>query len=188
MKLVFDVETNGLNYRDDVLSFSALLIDDGGEIVKEIDRYYFPESGHYNLKAVSVNGLTEETIEKKRSGATYPEFFSDDQEVADLFCIVDELIAHNIRFDVNFVEYHLDLDLSKKKKVCTMLSTQYLYDAPYENYGEPKWPKLSEAAAWAEIDTSKFESKGGFHSSLFDVYCTYEIYRHLAENGYSLEA
>ena len=180
MKMIFDVETNGLTPTLSVLSFSAVLIDSTGEILEEIDRYYYPTE-NYSPGAIYVNGLTEETIKNNRKDAIYPNHFKDDKYITDLFNRVDEIIAHNIEFDTKFVEYHHNIDLSEIGQFCTMRETQYLYDAPYIHSatGEPKFPKLSEAVEYFGVDTSKIIEKGGYHCSLFDVYCTYEIYQKL---------
>jgi DNA polymerase-3 subunit epsilon len=153
-KIIFDVETNGLNATSSVLSFSA-----------------------------RINGLTDETIKFNRANVTYPKYFGDDKEIFELFCKKHELyIAHNINFDKAFMEFHHEFFMEEEKEFCTMLATQYVYDAPFMRYGEPKYPKLSEAVAHYNIDTSKFLEKGGYHSSLFDCYCCLEIFKRVTDD------
>jgi len=184
MKIVFDVETNGLNPRESVLSFSAVLLDDDLQEIEVWDRYYYPTEA-YNSEAVSINGLTEEAIRNYRKGCSYPEHFKDDEEVKELFnrADIDKFIAHNIPFDRRFVERHLGVSLDRCSNYCTMRATQYRYDAPYIHNatGEPKYPKLSEAVEWAGIDTKAIMERTGkgYHDSLFDVYCTIELYKYL---------
>jgi len=180
-KLVFDVETNGLSAIDSVLSFSALVVNNKNKVIKEYDRYYFPREGEEpNPEAININGLTIETIKANRAGAKYPKYFKDDKEIAELFFGKHELyIAHNIAFDKAFIEYNFDFYFEEEKEFCTMLATQYLYNAPFMRNGEPKYPKLSESVAHFKINTKKFLEKGGYHSSLFDCYCCLEIFKKL---------
>jgi DNA polymerase-3 subunit epsilon len=185
MKLIFDVETNGLNSSCSILSFSALVIDENNEVINEFDRYYYRREGEeIDPVAVGINGLTDETIKFNRADATYPKYFGDDSEIFDLFTISYTLyIAHNIQFDKGFMEYHHEFFIPEEKEFCTMLATQYVYDAPYMRYGEPKYPKLSESVAYYNIDTSKFLDKGGYHSSLFDCYCCLEVFKSLEKDN-----
>jgi len=46
-------------------------------------------------------------------------------------------------------------------------------------YNDPKWPKLIEAVEFFDVDTDAIreKTKGDFHSGLFDVYATYEVYK-----------
>lgn len=180
-KIIFDAETNGLCATSSVLSFSALVVDDKNRVIKEYDRYYFLRDGEEpNMEAININGLTEEVIRANRKEAIYPKHFGDDKEIFDLFAQNHELyIAHNIKFDKGFMEYHHEYFIDEQKEFCTMLATQYVYDAPFMRNGEPKYPKLSESVAHFNIDTSKFLGKGGYHSSLFDCYCCLEIFKRL---------
>ena len=189
MKLIFDLETNGFGNDSSVLSFSALLINENNKIVEEIDRYYVPNRGEsYNQEAIEVNGLNVKEISSRRAkqNATYPMYFKDDRKIVELFDKVDTLIAHNIDFDAGFVSYHLGIDVYTKKQFCTMRKIQYLYPAPYihKSTGEPKFPKLSEAVEWAKIDIEEIKKRTGkeYHDSLFDVHCTYEVYKYLLKH------
>jgi DNA polymerase III epsilon subunit-like protein len=184
MVMVFDVETNGLFGEDSVLSFSCVILNDDMEIVEEIDRYYYAEE-RYNSKAIRVNGLTIDVLKEKRKGVRYPRFFKNDRVIKRLFIDnnIDLFIAHNIDFDVAFVENNFNIEICEEKCYCTMREVQFLYNAPYVHSvtGEPKFPKLVEALEWGEIDTKKIHEKTGkwFHDSLFDVYCTLELYKKL---------
>jgi len=180
-KLIFDVETNGLSSIVSVLSFSALVVDEHNKVIEEFDRYYhLVDNEHPNEIAIGINGLTEATIELKRKNVTYPKHFKDDKEVFNLFAQNHELyIAHNIAFDREFIAYNHGYYIDEEKELCTMKATQYVYDAPFMKNGEPKYPKLSEAVAHYNIDTSKLMGKGGYHDSLFDCYCCLEIFKRL---------
>ena len=188
MTLIFDVETNGFDPTTSVFSFSALLLNENNEVVEEVDRYYHIQPGDcFNQEAIAINGLDPATIEAKRKeqSAEYPVIFGEDAEIKELFDKADRLIAHNIDFDRGFVEQHHGIDLGEKELYCTMRAAQYLYPAPYYKNGAPKFPKLSEAVDWAGVNTEliKEQTGKGFHDSLFDVYCTYELYLYLQSLG-----
>ena len=184
MKLIFDTETNGL-FNCSVLSFSALLLDDNNNIMEVVDRYYYKNVNEDdNIEALKINGLTKEVIKEKRLNVSYSKHFKDDKYIKNIFDKADILIAHNIEFDIAHIKDDFkDINLEDKDMFCTMRKTQYLYDAPYYKNGEPKFPKLSEAIDYFEIDINKIKEKTklDYHSSLFDVYCTYEIYKKLEE-------
>lgn len=178
-KIIFDTETNGLK-NCSVLSFSALIIDNQNNILQEIDRYYFRNIGEsINDIAIQVNGLSDEVIKNKRKNATYPLYFKDDIEILNIIKNSDLLICHNVNFDLGHIKRVFNDDLSNKKTFCTMKAVQYLYDAPYYVLGEPKFPKLSEALEYYNINADDLRKKLNldFHNSLFDVYCTYEIFK-----------
>jgi len=184
MKLIFDTETNGLTPGAGVLSFSALLVSDKNEIIEQVDRYYFrPPGVSPGEEALAVNGLYDDEIDRRRAGADYPRYFGDDDYIPRLFSRADLLIAHNIFFDLGHVKNAHKIE--EKPLFCTMESTKWLYDYPCLKNGEPKWPKLSEAAAHFEIDLKEIAEKTGldFHDSLFDVYVTFEVYKRLEELG-----
>jgi len=157
-KIIFDVETNGLSATSSVLSFSAIIVDEENNVLSEFDRYYHRREGEpVDEIAVKINGLTDATIESNRANVTYPKYFGDDKEVFELFIKKYELyIAHHINFDKKFMEYHHEFFMEEEKEFCTMLATQYVYDAPFMRRGEPKYPKLSESVAHYNIDTSNF--------------------------------
>lgn len=182
MKLMFDVETNGL-YNCSVLSFSALVLDDNNNIIDTIDRYYYRDIlEDDNMEALNINGLYKEVIKEKRKNVKYAKYFYKDKSIPLLFNLCDTLIAHNIDFDLTHIQDNFkDINVDDKELYCTMKEVQYLYNAPYYKNGEPKYPKLSEAVAHFNIDIDKIKdkTKANYHDSLFDVYCTYEIYKRL---------
>ena len=182
MKMIFDVETNGL-FNCSVLSFSALVLDNDNNIIDIINKYYYRDILESdNREALRINGLYKEVIKEKRKNVKYSKYFYKDKSIPTLFNLSDTLIAHNINFDLTHIQDNFkDINLDDKELYCTMREVQYLYEAPYYNNGEPKYPKLSEAIEHFNIDTDKIRDKtqANYHDSLFDVYCTYEIYKRL---------
>jgi len=184
MKLFFDLETNGLNSNiHSVLSFSGIITNDNLEIIREINRFYYPAEGYYNSSATRINGLTKEVIDKKRKGEKYSKYFKDDKEIFWIFRAVDEIVAYNLNFDFSFVrkafydkfmEIEPDYNISS---TCTFGKT--IGKLPKGS----KWPKLKESIEFWKIDTSKID--GNYHDGRFDNLCNYLIYKKL--NGYEPE-
>ena len=124
MKIVFDVETNGLYFADSVLSISAVKFgyDPSNGSYKEIEvlnRYYFPRE-ELSAEAVEINGLTLEEIARQREGCHYPEHFDDDPYIDQFFedPQVDRWIAHNYDFDIRHMRKR---GLDAPEGFCTML-------------------------------------------------------------------
>lgn len=183
-KIIFDTETNGLN-NCSILSFSALILDGNNNIKEIIDRYYFRELGEEPCeKAIAVNGLTDAVIKANRDNCNYPIYFHKDEEIFSKIKSSDILICHNVSFDLGHIKRAFKYNFTDKKTFCTMKALQYVYNAPYFVNGQPKFPKLSEALEYYNIDPDILREKLNldFHNSLFDVYCTYEIYKKIAQD------
>lgn len=181
IKIILDTETNGL-FDCSVLSFSALILDDVNNVVDVIDRYYYRDKNEEeNEQALSINGLYDDVIKQKRINANYPKHFKDDLEILELVKSADLIICHNVAFDVKHLEKAFNVDFSNIDKYCTMRKTQYLYNATIFKNGEPKFPKLSESLEYCGVNANDIKNKLGldFHNSLFDVYCTLEVYKYL---------
>lgn len=179
--IIFDTETNGLTADCSVLSISAVKIFYDLErkiFLKDFetyDRYYYiKEREKENLDAISVNGLTEKEITKRREGFSYPKFFYDDIESFKNFCNeTRHFIGHNIKFDLKYIDKYIDTP----NTFDTMAANRYIMKLP-SSYGY-KNPKLSETADFYNIDVSCYS----FHSSLDDVKVTAKIFRKMCKNS-----
>lgn len=179
--IIFDTETNGLAADCSVLSISAVKVFYDLErkiFLKDFetyDRYYYiKEREKENLDAISVNGLTEKEITKRREGFSYPKFFYDDIESFKNFCNeTRHFIGHNIKFDLKYIDKYIDTP----NTFDTMAANRYIMKLP-SSYGY-KNPKLSETADFYNIDVSCYS----FHSSLDDVKVTAKIFRKMCKNS-----
>ncbi len=179
--IIFDTETNGLTADCSVLSISAVKVFYDLErkiFLKDFetyDRYYYIKEGEKeNLDAISVNGLTEKEITKRRERFSYPKFFYDDIESFKNFCNeTRHFIGHNIKFDLKYIDKYIDTP----NTFDTMAANRYIMKLP-SSYGY-KNPKLSETADFYNIDVSCYS----FHSSLDDVKVTAKIFRKMCKNS-----
>lgn len=160
--IVFDLETNGLNREDSVLSCTAIkyAYTAGGRNLGELarfDRTYFSVEPE-NPEAVRINGLTREVIRKRRAGAQWPEYFRDDGGFAEFCRDADLFVAHNIEFDAKFVSC-----VPREKRFCTMRRNT-------RHFG--KYPRLSELAVYFGIALDS----GRLHGSAYDAEITGRIF------------
>lgn len=163
--IVFDLETNGLDKRYSVLSCSAIKyeVDPKTYELKELDRfnrYYFPVE-RFNPQAIAINGLKREVIIEKRGGDSYPKHFSEDPDFKNFCKDVLRFIAHNISFDMKFIN-----PSGNEKKFCTMMTNTNIVATEFLKWkNEWKWPTLSETASYYGIPFIESD----LHSSMTDT-------------------
>ncbi|WP_196760427.1 3'-5' exonuclease [Streptobacillus moniliformis] len=167
--IFFDVETNGVNPTDSVLSISAMKVTYDtitNKMVKlgEFDRFYFRNEGEEpNFDALNVNGLFDDEIERRRnlSLIKYAKTFNEDIVNFFEFCDnAEHFVAHNIRFDRQFIPFKL------KYQFDTMLENIDIVKIPSNSYYSSfKWPKLMECANYYNIPVDENE----LHNSMYDV-------------------
>lgn len=71
----------------------------------------------------------------------------------DMLGCADEIIAHNISFDIKIINHlfstqQIEDDLNNYPQICTMLLMTPLCRLQPKRYGQYKWPKLIEAYRW----------------------------------------
>lgn len=94
---------------------------------------------------------------------------------------VDIIVAHNIAFDINVLGaemIRIKMKVGRKmSQVCTMVNGTEMCKLP-GNYGEYKWPKLSEL--YNHLFQKDFE---GAHDALNDVHACKECFFELVKRG-----
>lgn len=164
--IVLDLETNGLNpYKNSVMSCAAIRCR--AEVYEDIavfrktdsfERYYYPVE-QYNPSAVRVNCLTDDRIKELRETADYPEYFRDDDGLAEFCSGVRRFVAHNIYADMQFLNFR------PPAAFCTMRV----------NSGILKYktnPSLVETANYYEISFDRRK----LHTSVYDAYVTMKVF------------
>jgi len=175
--IIFDVETNGLNGENSVLSCSAIKyeIDPNDYEMAEIERfnrYYYPVE-QLDPQAIAVNGLTKEVITEKRGAGTYPEHFNIDSDFENFCGDTTNFVAHNISFDLQFIPF-----MRQKKKFCTMMNNTDIVAVYFLEWkSEWKWPKLSETAVHYGIQFNESD----LHSSMADAETTAKIFMRMLD-------
>ena len=121
MNVIFwDTETNGLKKYHSVLSISAIKYSFSikeenvtSVNVDQYERFYFRKPGEkLGEEAISVNGLTDEVIKKRRNNADYPEQFCNDISDFRLFCSdTRHFVGHNIFYDKQYINFWLFIEI-----------------------------------------------------------------------------
>ena len=172
--IFFDTETNGFK-GSSVLSISAIKVnydEKTDKFTKKVDfhRFYFRNPGEeINQEAIKINGLTDEVIteEREKTGNNYPMTFKEDMTNFYIFCQgVDHYIAHNIKFDRDFIDFPL------KNQFDTMLENIEVLKLPGKFEGSYKWPKLIECIEHYKIPYEE----NNLHGSYYDVLMTFRLF------------
>jgi len=181
MNIIFwDTETNGLFKTNSVLSISAIkcsfLISDGkieSSVIEKYERFYYRRPGEkLGIKAIEVNGLTDNVIKIRRDGCNYPQNFCDDIEAFRLFCSdTRHFVGHNIYYDKQYINFKL------ANIFCTMKSNTKIIGLKKKD-GRPKFPSLEETTRFYDIKIDKSE----LHGSMYDSFVTYQVFLKMAEH------
>lgn len=160
MKLFFDTETTGkADFRSDhdapiqphIVQLAAILTQDDGTERGSINVIIKPDGWTIPDEAASIHGITTEIAE-----VFGVQLDSALALFSNLIHASDELVAHNIDFDVFVTQCDLlrcrkqpgasvcSDRLGNIRKFCTMKSSTNICKLP-GNYGKYKWPKLTEA-------------------------------------------
>lgn len=178
--IFFDTETNGFK-GSSVLSISAIKVNYDEKTDKftkkeDFHRFYFRNPGEeVNEGAIKVNGLTDEVIaqEREKTGGNYPETFKQDMNNFYSFCKgVDHYVAHNIKFDRDFIDFPL------KKQFDTMLENIDVLKLPGKFEGSYKWQKLMECIEHYKIPYEE----NNLHGSYYDVLMTFRLFYKMSKS------
>jgi DNA polymerase-3 subunit epsilon len=174
MYLFFDTETTGLprNWNAPVSDLSNwprlvqiawLLYDRDGKKISGKDHIIRPHGFTIPQEAARIHGITTERAISE--GVSLKEALEDfSLALEGVSC----LVAHNIRFDekivgAEFLREGIENKLSRTDKICTMAETTHYCKLP-GNYGDYKWPKLSEL--YFTLFNDKFEEA---HNAAVDI-------------------
>jgi DNA polymerase-3 subunit epsilon len=181
MNVIFwDTETNGLEKYNSVLSISAIkcsfnIDNDNFEsnIIEKYERFYFRKPDEeLGKEAISVNGLTDEVITKRRNRDNYPKYFHNDISPFLIFCSdTRHFVGHNIYYDKQYIDFWLP------NIFCTMKTNTKIMGLKKQNR-KLKFPTLGETARFYGVETDKNE----LHGSMYDSYITYQIFNKMLEN------
>ena len=180
--IIFDTETTDL-YPGQICQLSYIILDkDNIEDGIKLSRNIFFQVDRVSVGAFDVHGLSESALAELSQGYTFKDYADIIYNDFENSCIV----AHNLKFDENYLFYELKKSINKLPNIngrcCTMESyTDILQIHHYYGY---KWPKLEEVkefldlsdSAIREIAISQFKECNTYHDARYDVAATYLIY------------
>ena len=153
--VIFDVETTGMKPEEGhaVVELAAERVAEGGSVLDTFESIVNP-GRKVDAEAAAIHGITDEVIRKEGRPLI---------EVVPAFVLFSEgatLVAHNIQFDLSFVNHHLrtlglpplsnplvdTIDLAKRKVRVASYSLAYLA----RHFAIPQ-PKAHRALADVEV-------------------------------------
>jgi len=133
--VIFDVETTGMRPQDGhaIVEIAGMKVSGSGNVLESFDTIVNP-ARPLDAEAAAVHGITQEIINKEGKPLieVIPAFM--------LFCEDATLVAHNIQFDLSFLNKHLQdlglpllgnpiidtLELARQKVLLGSYSLKYL--------------------------------------------------------------
>ena len=185
-KVFFDTETTGLK-PGQIAQLSAIIEEDGKELVT---KNYFFKVNYMSDGASEVCGRDVEFYEKASNGKVFADY---KDEILEMFKGAT-LIAHNLKFDENFVSmefWRQNIIFSPSERFDTMVYFKDVCNIPGK-YGKPKNPKLEELVDYFKIDKEKVKAYSeqlfgadengdvGFHDARYDttsMFVAFQIYK-----------
>ena len=146
MILFFDTETTGL-IPGRIIQLSYIMQSETETVAKN---FFFAVS-YIEPSAIAVHGFTPEKLAVLSNGHT---FSTDTEEIYDDFSSADLIVAHNVKFDINFMiaEFcYQDRRFRYKQEFDTMKFFTEIMKLPRENHKGYKYPKLSELAEFLDL-------------------------------------
>lgn len=146
MILFFDTETTGLA-PGRIIQLSYIMLGKDGVRAKN----FFFAVEYIEPAATAVHHFTAEKLQQLSNGHT---FSSDIDEIADDFLSADLIVAHNCRFDINFLiaEFgYADRQFRYKESFDTLKYFTPIIKLPRANGKGYKYPRLTELTEFFDI-------------------------------------
>ena len=163
--ICFDVETTGLNPKNDEILQISIIDGEGGVL---LSTYVKPKHHTSWYAAQKIHKITPEMV----IDAPSPEDIIP--VLQGIFDSADLVLGYNVYFDIGFIEKWA-INLKESCTVCDVMKDfAEVYGEWSDYYGGYKWQSLSTAAAYYDYD---FDA----HDSLEDVRATLYVYRKMHE-------
>ena len=181
--IFFDTETSGLNPEvHEILQLSYFVVDGATwEVLKKKDFYFpYPEDEcRVSRRAIEINHLTKEFLSRRTISTRYDGL---SQFYADLYTC-QMAVAHNIRFDYDFIEHTASVEKVPRHAwpfmYCTMMETINVCQIEDSRRWGYKYPRLEELAKFLHINYNK----DSLHDSFTDTALTLECFKRLHANN-----
>jgi len=190
-KLFIDTETSGFKPGQICQLTYTITEDDKVTAAKN----FFLLCDYIDPGAEKVHGFSVERLKILSEGRTFKDIA---EEVAE--DLKDGIfIAHNVKFDINFVKTEIEragYAFQIAGDFCTMKYFENIIKLK-GNYGKYKWPKLEETMQFLKIDSESERfckelqqlygnDSIGFHDARFDVCGLIMVYYKAMKMGYKM--
>lgn len=189
--LFFDTETTGLK-PGQIGQLSYIIVDTDRGLIA---RNYFFKVKEVDPSASAVTGLTKEKLDILSEGKVFGDYID---EILEDFNSVDLLIAHNMDFDMKFINAEFERCGVYFNAPLCFCSMKYYTDIckipnPNPRYGGYKFPRLEEVINFMGIEDDKVkdlcnklykETSIDFHDSRYDIVSTYVMLKEGIYKGY----
>lgn len=190
LKLVYDLETTGLNYSmSNLLSFGYLLFNPKTFEVLDFDVLYFYRKDYiFTEKAMQINHLTEEFM--KQFESEYAENFS---KMFKLLYRANVIGYNNNKFDNNFIRVKLleeeYLEPTFNSSVDVMIATKRKFgnaslEVSAKKEGLENMEEVMEYYSKFRKSKRPLLEPTGFHSAREDVIATFLLHNKLKSQGF----
>jgi len=184
-RFYFDTETTGFPAKDGtpldkcpfIVQIAAILVDDEQGEVASLSCIIKPDGWTIPDDVARIHGISTEKAEAfgipaRVAMATFSQLCRQ----------ADQVVAHNINFDLKLVAYEVDRAkaphvIADKPQFCTMDATTDICKLPGRYAGKFKWPKLIEAHQ--HLFGEGFD---GAHDALVDVRACHRVHQYLIQN------
>ena len=156
MIVFFDTETTGL-YPGRIIQLSYIMMSESQTTAKN----FFFAVEYIEPSASAVNGFTVEKLAALSGGKT---FSCDIDEIYDDFAAADLIVAHNVKFDINFMIaefYYENRRFRYREEFDTMKFFTPIMKLPRSSHEGYKFPKLTELCEFLDIYPYDITRKSG---------------------------
>lgn len=186
-RIFFDTETTGL-HPGNICQLSY--IKTAGDDLITGNLYFMVD--YIEPGAQKVHGLTLDTLRELSGDRRFYDRFG---EIKSAFESADVLIAHNINFDLGFMDAEFkrcNSNFEYHDSMCTMRHFTNICKIPNYNSNGYKWPKLEEMIRFFGISQNQIitatqelfnNCNSGFHDARFDVTATYLCFKEAEKLG-----
>ncbi len=156
MIIFFDTETTGL-IPGNVIQLAYVMARDE----KVESKCFFFAVDNIEPSAVAVHGFTPEILARLSNGRVFSDYAD---EIYEDFSTADLIVAHNVKFDVNFMiaEFiYMSRTFRYKESFDTMKFFTPIMKMPRANGKGYKYPKLTELADFLGVTSDMVAKKTG---------------------------
>ena len=163
--IVFDTETTGLSYKDQILSLS--IVNGCGDVL--FDELIRPKWKKRWPEAQRIHHISPEMVKDKQTITPHK------KKIQEIFDHAKVIVGYNVNYDLGFIK-KAGIVLKDQEIIDVMEDFAEIYGEWNDYYETYKWQKLSTCA-----DYYGYKWDGDAHSSLADTKATLYCFKKIHE-------